>query len=120
MISYCKENKLDKKVLYYIQKNTNDTRESSSIYIAYDLICSGFKITIYDPQVKHAKIIKDLTSLNSSRSMISDDIIQESINKDNFEELIVSANIIAILTEWDEFIKIEKYSDKKYLIFAIL
>ena len=121
LISYCKENKLDKKVAllgWSFKKNTNDTRESSSIYIAYDLICSGFKITIYDPQVKHAKIIKDLTSLNSSRSMISDDIIQESIiYKDNFEELIVSANIIAILTEWDEFIKIEKYSDKKIFDF---
>ena len=121
LISYCKENKLDKKVAllgWSFKKNTNDTRESSSIYIAYDLICSGFKITIYDPQVKHAKIIKDLTSLNSSRSIISDDIIQESIiYKDNFEELIVSANIIAILTEWDEFIKIEKYSDKKIFDF---
>ncbi len=121
LISYCKENKLDKKVAllgWSFKKNTNDTRESSSIYIAYDLICSGFKITIYDPQVKHAKIIKDLTSLNLSRSMISDDIIQESIiYKDNFEELIVSANIIAILTEWDEFIKIEKYSDKKIFDF---
>ena len=50
--------------------------------------------------------------------MISDDIIQESIiYKDNFEELIVSANIIAILTEWDDFIKIEKYSDKKIFDF---
>ena len=121
LISYCKENKLDKKVAllgWSFKKNTNDTRESSSIYIAYDLICSGFKITIYDPQVKHAKIIKDLTSLNSSRSMISDDIIQESIiYKDNFEELLVSAKIIAILTEWDEFIKIEKYSDKKIFDF---
>ena len=34
------------------KKNTNDSRESSSIYISNSLLNMGYKLNIYDPKVK--------------------------------------------------------------------
>jgi UDPglucose 6-dehydrogenase len=42
------------------KKNTNDTRESASIYIAYDLLIEGAIISVYDPQVSETKIKNDI------------------------------------------------------------
>ena len=41
-------------------KNTNDSRESSSIYISLNLISKGYKLYIYDPKVSDKKITTDL------------------------------------------------------------
>ena len=37
------------------KKNTNDSRESASIYITYQLLKLGFKVNIYDPMVSRKK-----------------------------------------------------------------
>ena len=42
------------------KKNTNDSRESSSIYISLNLISKGYKLYIYDPKVSDKKITTDL------------------------------------------------------------
>ncbi len=82
--------------------NTNDSRESSAIYIASNLIDSGLELKIYDPMVKKKQIYSDLKSIN-----------QEKINKKNInicssiDELINNVNIIVILTDWDEFKEFE-------------
>tara|TARA_B100001175_G_C19493686_1_gene634052 strand:+ start:455 stop:1822 length:1368 start_codon:yes stop_codon:yes gene_type:complete len=82
--------------------NTNDSRESSAIYIASNLIDSGLELKIYDPMVKEKQIYSDLKSIN-----------QEKINKKNInicssiDELINNVNIIVILTDWDEFKEFE-------------
>ena len=53
--NYVKESKLKKVVSilgWSFKKDTNDSRESSSIFICYDLIKSGFKNKIYDLKIK--------------------------------------------------------------------
>lgn len=78
--------------------NTNDSRESSSIYIARDLIDYGLELNIYDPMVKEKRIYSDLNSIS-----------EKEINKkqvkvySSFEEAINNVNIVIVLTEWEEF-----------------
>jgi UDPglucose 6-dehydrogenase len=45
------------------KKNTNDSRESASIYIATKLLISGAKLKIYDPMVKKSRILSDIETL---------------------------------------------------------
>ena len=42
------------------KKDTNDSRESSSIYISDNLINEMAQINVFDPQVKESKIYDDL------------------------------------------------------------
>ena len=91
------------------KKNTNDSRESSSIYVTKQLLDNGFKIDIYDPMVSKQRIFSDLTDLyqdqnfnkNSITSILSNIIIHSNIDK-----TLKNTSAVAILTEWDEF---EKY-----------
>lgn len=53
----------DKKILilgWAFKANTNDSRESASIYVTQKLYEAGAKIHIYDPKVKVDNIIKDI------------------------------------------------------------
>ena len=49
------------------KKNTNDSRESSSIYVADILIKAGVEVHIYDPMVTKDRIITDLRTLWEAR-----------------------------------------------------
>ena len=86
------------------KKNTNDSRESSSIYISNSLLNKGYKLNIYDPKVTDERILDDLNTLNklsnkSSYTLKSDKFqIYNSLN-----ESIKETDVILILTEWDEF-----------------
>ena len=50
------------------KKNTNDSRESSSIYISYELLKKGYNLNIYDPNVTDEKILNDINSINKSEN----------------------------------------------------
>ena len=86
------------------KKNTNDSRESSSIYISNSLLNKGYKLNIYDPKVTDERILDDLNTLNklsnkSSYTLKSNKLqIYNSLN-----ESIKETDVILILTEWDEF-----------------
>ena len=45
---------------FAFKKDTNDTRESSSIYVCRDLISENATVSIYDPQVSREAIFNDL------------------------------------------------------------
>ena len=90
---------------FAFKPNTNDTRESSSIQICKDLIEEGAELFIHDPKVTSKQITKDLGMEESSKEKIYggegrwffiDDIDSEFIN----------ADAVLILTEWDDYIKI--------------
>ena len=80
--------------------NTNDSRESSSIYIAEDLFSQGVNLKIYDPMVSKEKIIKDIKSHWNKRNLTFN-----PIHKIQFLENIthLETDAAIILTEWDEF-----------------
>ena len=83
------------------KKDTNDTRESSSIYIAKFLIEEKGKINIYDPKVKKHKIFSDLNQFQSINSEVLDKYVMVHRNP---YKACKNSHAIAILTEWDEFI----------------
>ena len=102
IIECISKNKLEPKVLllgWAFKKNTNDTRESASIYVANNLLKKNISIEIYDPKVKEYQINNDLSSLNSSYDKSLVNFVKEPFIKNT------NYSIIAIMTEWDEFKK---------------
>ena len=48
------------------KKDTNDSRESSSIDVVKKLLENGIEVNIFDPMVSKEKILKDLDTLSKS------------------------------------------------------
>lgn len=78
---------------FAFKKDTNDTRESASIYVCKDLLEERAELSIYDPRVKKGQIESDLGLKEGERF---------SIAKDAYDAC-KDAHAIAVLTEWDEF-----------------
>ncbi len=79
---------------FAFKKDTNDTRESSAIYICRDLLEEQAEIHIYDPKVTKAQICRDL-GVEEDNPLVHIATSAEEASKD--------AHALAILTEWDEF-----------------
>ena len=82
--------------------NTNDSRESPSIYVTEKLFNAGANLMIYDPMVSKEKINDDINSYWKTESKLQ--IHESRINvlnksKTRFEE----DDIVVILTKWEEF-----------------
>ncbi|MBC36030.1 MAG: UDP-glucose 6-dehydrogenase [Bacteroidetes bacterium] len=89
------------------KKDTNDTRESASIYVAFELLQESAEIHIYDPKVSKKQIMEDLYYLLESKqlevTMKKEDIDKLVHIYDNAMDAAKNAHAVAILTEWDEF-----------------
>ena len=89
------------------KKDTNDSRESASIYLAKKILSKGYRIKIYDPMVNKIKIHDDIMSLiekeNDKIELLNDQI---QIFDSPYEAL-KDSNICAICTEWTEFMDFE-------------
>ena len=100
IIDCIEKNNLEPKVLllgWAFKKDTNDTRESAAIYVADNLINNHIIIDVYDPKVKKDQIDFDLSYLNENYDKSSVKFIEDPISN------ISNYNLIAIMTEWDEF-----------------
>lgn len=87
------------------KKNTNDTRESAAIYVAWELLKDQAEIHIYDPKVKKTQLLKDLKYLVQKDNSLSEQTIEKSIFvHDSPYEAMKNSHAVAVLTEWDEFI----------------
>ena len=89
------------------KKNTNDSRESASIHISKKILENGYNLKIYDPKVSKQKIINDIIDImnidNTRFELLSEKIeILESPYK-----AIVDSSLIAVCTEWTEFIDLK-------------
>ena len=82
------------------KKDTNDTRESASIYVTSALMEENALIHVYDPKVEKHQVIGDLAYLNTHTSEEIDSFL--TIENDSYKAC-ENAHAIAILTEWDEF-----------------
>ncbi len=96
--------------------NTNDSRESSAIYVANKLFNSGATLEIYDPMVSEKSILNDIKLYWNSKFDLNENRIR--INK-NYSGLI-DIDAYAILTEWDEFknlkVDLEKVFDGRNIL----
>ncbi len=92
------------------KKDTNDTRESAAIYVAWELLQDRAHIHIYDPKVTEAQIRADLLHLARLQTGCAQSdpeihtLIEQNItvHTDPYPAL-EQAHAVALLTEWDEF-----------------
>ena len=105
------------------KKDTNDTRESSSIPISSDLIINGASLKIYDPLADKKQIIQDLTTYLESKNLDLNEIKsllnQVKINN-TLSECLSNSNAIIVLTEWDEFKQIDWQNYRLNIVDAVL
>lgn len=89
------------------KKNTNDSRESASIYLTYELLLKDFEVNVYDPMCSEEKIYADLSELFEKNNKIQNKYLKNiRVYKDMYES-INGTDIVALSTEWDEFIDID-------------
>lgn len=84
---------------FAFKKDTNDTRESASIYVCKDLLLEGAQIALYDPRVPADAIKEDLEYVGVSKEILD----KQLLICGSCEEAAHQAHGVAILTEWDEF-----------------
>jgi UDPglucose 6-dehydrogenase len=83
---------------FAFKKDTNDTRESAAISVCQDLIEERANLSIYDPKVGIAQICQDL-GIESTHPNIE--------HATSAEQAAVGAHALLVLTEWDEFRKLD-------------
>ncbi|MEN8118541.1 MAG: nucleotide sugar dehydrogenase [Bacteroidota bacterium] len=88
------------------KKNTNDTRESAAIYVAWELLKDQAEIHVYDPKVSEQQIIKDIENLAILKQDVDElaDMVENIHIHNEPYPAMDNAHAIAVLTEWDEFI----------------
>ena len=84
------------------KKDTNDTRESAAIYVADILMEEMANINVFDPKVSEDQIYNDLNYLGTRQNDKNKKLLK--VSKDPYEAS-KNSHAIAILTEWDEFVK---------------
>ncbi len=85
---------------FAFKKDTNDTRESSSIYVCQDLIAENATVSIYDPKVPAKLVFDDL----GEQEVNEDGIANPNVDiAESAYAACKGAHAIAVMTEWDEF-----------------
>jgi UDPglucose 6-dehydrogenase len=117
--NYVSEKKLSKEIAilgWAFKKDTNDSRESSSIYIAYNLLEKGYKVNVYDPKVSKIRIMKDINQLGNLKKNVNADLISENIIiHKSITDLQNSSYVLIVLTEWDEFKDLNDLKEDKII-----
>ena len=97
---------------FAFKANTNDTRESAAINICKDLLNEGANLIIHDPKVTESQIENDLNK-NATKSLDNDDFSCDEksgcweYSKFIYNhEIFNNAHAVIILTEWEEFRKL--------------
>ncbi len=92
----------DKKIAilgFAFKKDTNDTRESAAIAICRDLLAEQAKVVVYDPKVTAEEIRVDVLGKGKEDARLT-------VAKSAYEAA-EGAHAIAVVTEWDEFKKLD-------------
>lgn len=88
---------------FAFKKDTNDTRESASIYVCRDLLMEGARIALYDPRVPVSLVHENLRHVGVGQEIIDNQLAICS----SCEEAANEAHGVAVLTEWDEFKEVD-------------
>lgn len=92
----------DKRIAVFgfaFKKDTNDTRESAAINVVRDLLAEHANVVVYDPKVPAAEIVSDTLGKGNVNPRLT-------VAKSAYEAA-EDAHAIAIVTEWDEFKKLD-------------
>ncbi|KAK7368342.1 hypothetical protein VNO80_10367 [Phaseolus coccineus] len=98
---------------FAFKKDTGDTRETPAIDVCKGLLGDKAKLSIYDPQVTEDQITKDLSMRKFDKDHPAHlqpasptSIKQVSVVWDAYEA-VKDAHGVCIMTEWDEFKKLD-------------
>ena len=97
---------------FAFKANTNDTRESAAISICRNLLNEGANLVIHDPKVSATQIendlkIKPIKSLDEETSYLNEKSVKWEYKKHISNlEIFNNAYAIVILTEWEDFRKL--------------
>ncbi len=105
---------------FAFKANTNDTRESAAIQICKDLLEEGARLFIHDPKVNPLNISNDLgispinkvLESNNSLTFQSDGSWSKA---SQISEATKEADAILVLTEWEEYSKINWEKESKQM-----
>ncbi len=95
---------------FAFKANTNDTRESSAITIAKNLLIEGADLKIHDPQVSEKQISIELEKVikDENNKSIETETSEMSYKKvDDIYDAFRGADAIIVVTEWDEYSKLD-------------
>jgi UDPglucose 6-dehydrogenase len=84
---------------FAFKKDTNDTRESAAIAVCRDLLAEQARVVVYDPKVPAAEIRADVLGKG-----VENDRLTVAASA---EEAARGAHALAIVTEWDEFKRLD-------------
>lgn len=87
---------------FAFKKNTGDTRETASVYVAKHLLKEHAKIAIYDPQVPETQIKYDFEKEYDALPKGYTFENRVTVYK-NAYDACKGAHAVLVLTEWDEF-----------------
>ena len=108
------------------KSNSNDSRESASIYVSDKLLDEGANVYIFDPVIKESQVISDLKNIWKNKKLDKYQINRRLKNvkyiKDPQKTIMNKTSAVAIITEWNEFKKYDwekiiNKSNNKILIF---
>ena len=85
---------------FSFKADTNDTRESPAIFISKKLLVEGALLSIHDPKVKTNQIDLELGDEGKENK-------SNWTHSVNLAESYENADAIIIITEWEEFNKID-------------
>jgi len=85
---------------FAFKKDTNDTRESASIYVCRDLIDEQANLAIYDPKVSEDQVRKDL---KQGEVLVDGRPNTNVVIEQDPYAAAKDAHAVLVLTEWDEF-----------------
>jgi UDPglucose 6-dehydrogenase len=85
---------------FAFKKNTNDTRESAAITVCRDLLAEHARISVYDPKVDPADIMREFPGRDGA-------VDARLTTAGNVYEACDRAHAVVLLTEWDEFKKLD-------------
>jgi len=98
------------------KSNSNDSRESASIYVSDKLLDEGANVYIFDPVIKESQVISDLKNIWKNKKLNKYQINRRLKNvkyiKDPQKTIMDKTSAVAIITEWNEF---KKYDWKKII-----
>ena len=90
--------------------NTNDSRESASIYIAKKLFDAGANLEVYDPMVSKKRIFDDIQNYWGEEYFRANVNKRISINE-SIDNVIINTDALAIITDWSEFNLLDKLNN---------
>ena len=107
---------------FAFKANTNDTRESAAITICKNLLNEGANLLIYDPKVNASQIENDLKTNQTKFSKHDNSSLNEKLGRWEYSksinnlEIFNNAYAVLVLTEWEEFRKLNWMTIAKKMI----